>query len=56
MIKNYEKIRRKEELKELIYAEKFTGDNFWRKELSPRDKQLLKEIEEERAKAHHEPL
>lgn len=44
---NYDLLRRKEEIKELIWAELFTNDIYWRKELSPEDKKLLKEIEEE---------
>lgn len=40
-------IDKKEELKELLWAEIFTQDDYWRKELSPQDKEILKELLEE---------
>lgn len=44
---NYDLLRKKEELKELLWAEIFTQDDYWRKELSPQDKEILKELLEE---------
>lgn len=48
----YDILRRKEEIKEKIWAELFTKDDYWRKELSPEDKRLLKEVEEDLKRIH----
>lgn len=47
MITELGMINRKEELKELLWAEIFTKDDYWRKELSKQDKELLNELLEE---------
>lgn len=40
-------ISRQEEIKELLWAELYTKDSSWRKELSKEDKEILKLIEDD---------